>query len=252
MPPSTAQAATSMRTRPATTTVAGRLGSCATSRRLPLALMLCLFGIGGQAAHAAVLNFDDLILNDSGVINVPTPYHGILWGTLGDTDLYAWGDSSYSAANSYGNSYNSPSGGNAASNYAGPVLASLWGGGVFDFNGAHFSSYTMYDTLQSDSATALTLEGFNGATLIDSLTVSLGIGYKWVQADFLGITSLRLTSSNGVIDDARTRWMIDDFTFNATTSQVPEPGMLTLLLAGLGFLGLAHGRRRWRGDDRGL
>lgn len=105
MPPSTDQAATSMCTRPATTAVASRLGACATSRRLPLALMLCLFGITSQAAHADVLNFDDLVLNVSGVINVPTPYHGVLWGTEGNPDLYAWGDSSYSAANSYGNSY---------------------------------------------------------------------------------------------------------------------------------------------------
>lgn len=102
----------------------------------------------------------------------------------------------------------------------------------------------MYDNLQFDSATALTLEGFNGATLIDSLTVSLGIGYKWVQADFVGITSLRLTSSNGFIDGGRSRWMIDDFTFNATTNQVPEPASLTLLLAGLGILSFAQGRRR--------
>lgn len=211
--------------------------------RMSRAIMLGLLAVAGQAAQAAVLDFDDLALNQSGVINVPTPYHGILWGTLGDTDLYAWGDISYSAANSYGNSYNSPSGGNAASNYAGPVYASLSGGGVFDFNGAYFSSYTIYNALQSDSATILTLEGFNGSTLVDSLTVNLNIGYDWIQADFLGITSLRLTSSNGIIEPERTRWMIDDFTFNATPSaQVPEPATLALTLTGLAWL--TSGRRR--------
>ena len=99
----------------------------------------------------------------------------------------------------------------------------------FDFNGAYFSSYTLYDVLQSDSATVLTLEGLNGATVVDSLTVNLNIGYDWIQADFLGITSLRLTSSNGIIEPERTRWMIDDFTFNATPStHVPEPATLAL------------------------
>jgi|JI9StandDraft_1071089.scaffolds.fasta_scaffold10525_2 hypothetical protein len=206
-------------------------------RHVSRAIMLGFLAVAGQAAHAAVLDFDDLALNQSGVINVPTPYHGILWGTLGDTDLYAWGDISYSAANSYGNSYNSPSGGNAASNYAGPVYASLSSGGVFDFNGAYFSSYTLYDVLQSDSATVLTLEGLNGATVVDSLTVNLNIGYDWIQADFLGITSLRLTSSNGIIEPERTRWMIDDFTFNATPSaHVPEPATLALSLTGLAWL----------------
>lgn len=206
-------------------------------RHVSRAIMLGFLAVAGQAAHAAVLDFDDLALNQSGVINVPTPYHGILWGTLGDTDLYAWGDISYSAANSYGNSYNSPSGGNAASNYAGPVYASLSGGGVFDFNGAYFSSYTLYDVLQSDSATVLTLEGLNGSTVVDSLTVNLNIGYDWIQADFLGITSLRLTSSNGIIEPERTRWMIDDFTFDATPSaHVPEPATLALSLTGLAWL----------------
>jgi hypothetical protein len=190
--------------------------------------MLGFLAVAGQAAHAAVLDFDDLALNQSGVINVPTPYHGILWGTLGDTDLYAWGDISYSAANSYGNSYNSPSGGNAASNYAGPVMPACRVE-VFLINGAYFSSYTLYDVLQSDSATVLTLEGLNGILMVDSLTVNLNIGYDWIQADFLGITSLRLTSSNSIIEPERTRWMIDDFTFNATPSaHVPEPATLAL------------------------
>ena len=54
-------------------------------RHVSRAIMLGFLAVAGQAAHAAVLDFDDLALNQSGVINVPTPYHGILWGTLGDT-----------------------------------------------------------------------------------------------------------------------------------------------------------------------
>ncbi|KFB66517.1 MAG: hypothetical protein CAPSK01_004196 [Candidatus Accumulibacter vicinus] len=208
-----------------------------TKKYLPQAVLMCCALLAGHTARAEVLDFDDLVMNVSGVLNVPTPYKGFLWGTVGDTDLFAWGDSSYAAANSYGNSYNSPSGENQASNYAGPVLGRLASGNAFDFNGANFSTFTIYDALQSDSATLLTLEGFNGATLVESLTVSLGIGYNWVQADFLGITSLRLSGSNSVVQPHQTRWMMDDFTFNATSTGVPEPATLLLALCGLGLIG---------------
>ena len=212
-----------------------------TKKYLPRAVLLCCTLLAGQTVRADVLDFDDLVMNVSGVLNVPTPYKGFLWGTVGDTDLFAWGDSSYAAANSYGNSYNSPSGENQASNYAGPVLGRLANGKAFDFNGAYFSTFTIYDALQSDSAALLTLEGFNGATLVDSLTVNLAIGYNWVQADFRGITSLRLSGSNSVVQPHQTRWMIDDFTFNATSTGVPEPATLLLALCGLGLI--AHRRR---------
>lgn len=213
-------------------------------KRVAWAVMVCCTLLAGQTAQADVLDFDDLVMNVSGVLNVPTPYKGFLWGTVGDTDLYAWGDSSYSAASSYGNSYNSPSGENQASNYAGPVLGRLASGDPFDFNGAYFSTFTIYDALQSDSAALLTLEGFNGATLVDSLTVNLGIGYDWVQADFFGITSLRITGSNALVQPYQTRWMIDDFTFNATFTGVPEPLTLLLSLAGLGLIGLSRPIKR--------
>jgi hypothetical protein len=73
-----------------------------------------------------------------------------------------------------------------------------------------------------------------------ALSVALSIGYNWVQADFLDITSLRLTSSNGIIEDARTRY----FTFNAPRGQVPEPATLTLLFAGLAPIAFSRKDRR--------
>lgn len=210
-------------------------------KRLPQAVIVCCSLVAGQAARADVLDFDDLVMNVSGVLNVPTPYKGFLWGTLGDTDLFAWGDSSYTGVGNYGNSYNSPSGENQASNYGGPVLGRLASGNAFDFIGANFSTFTIYDALQFDSAALLTLEGFNGSTLVDSLTVNLGIGYDWVQANFLGITSLRLTGSNAIVQPYQTRWMIDDFTFNATSTGIPEPATLLLSLSGLvGLIGLSR------------
>ena len=72
------------------------------------------------------------------------------------------------------------------------------------------------------------------------MTVNLGIGYDWVQANFLGITSLRLTGSNAIVQPYQTRWMIDDFTFNATSTGIPEPATLLLSLSGLGLIGLSR------------
>lgn len=213
-------------------------------------LALCLLAGAGQSAQAAVLNFDDLAMNVSGVLNLPTPYQGVIWGDLGDPDLFAWGDISYAATNSYGNThFDAPSGDIAASNYAGPVFARMADGAAFDFNGAYFSSFRIYNQLQSDSAIKLILEGFNGASLVNNLTVNLDlnrIGYEWVQADFIGITSLRITgSNNNLVPDYATRWMIDDFTYNATPSQVPEPATMMLALVGLGLLSVVRrGRPR--------
>jgi hypothetical protein len=208
-------------------------------------LALCFLAGAGHTAQAAVLKFDDLVMNVSGVLNLPTPYQGVLWGELGDPDLFAWGDISYAAANSYGNSYGSPSGDIAASNYSGPVIARMFNGAAFDFNGAFFSSYTAYDQLETTSATRLTLEGFLGATLVNSLTLDLNIGYDWVQAEFFGITSLRITgNNNNLVPDSATRWMIDDFTFNATPSRVPEPATMMLALPGLGLLGVVRRSHR--------
>ena len=210
------------------------------------ALLFCLLANAGQTAHAAVMNFDDLVLNVSGVVNPPTPYQGVLWGDVGVPDLFAWGDISYAATNSYANTnYGSPSGDIAASNYAGPVFASMANGAAFDFNGAYFSSQRQNNQLTSTSAKTLTLQGFNGATLVNSLAVNLDlnrIGYEWIQADFIGITSLKITGStdDDRIPDSATTWMIDDFTYNATPNQVPEPATMVLALLGLGLFGVVR------------
>lgn len=215
-------------------------------KRYSRVLALCLLASAGHTAQAAVMNFDDLVLNVSGVVNLPTPYQGVLWGDLGDPDLFAWGDISYAATNSYANTnYDSPSGDIAASNYAGPVFASMADSAAFDFNGAYFSSQRQNNLLTSTSAKTLTLQGFNGATLVNSLAVNLDlnrIGYEWIQADFIGITSLKITGSTDDvrIPDSATTWMIDDFTYNATPNQVPEPATMVLALLGLGLLGVVR------------
>lgn len=199
------------------------------------AVLGCLLA-AAPLAHASVINFDDIALNVSYVMNVPDNHGGFVWGEIGDPDLYAFGDTIFTGAGNYANSYNSPSGENAVSNYAGTVYIRQSSGAAFDFNGAFFSTFTIADQTQSDSASLLKFEGFNGATLVRSMTANLDVGYDWVQADLLGITSLRITGSNAIVQPFQTRWMMDDFTFNATPTNVPEPATLLLSIAGFGLI----------------
>ncbi|WP_288130652.1 hypothetical protein [Accumulibacter sp.] len=57
------------------------------------------------------------------------------------------------------------------SNYAGPAWVRRSDGGAFDFLGAHFSTWTSNNNLDSSSATELLIEGFRGNDPAGSLTV---------------------------------------------------------------------------------
>lgn len=198
---------------------------------LPMAMM-------SQTSHATVVNFDDLVLNASGVLNVPDNYGGFIWGpTAGNPRFFAISDTTYTSAGNYANSYGSPSGENAVSNYAGDVIVYLANGASFDFNGAHFSPFTIRDLFQSDTATSLTVAGYNGATLVGTASINFpGIGYSWLQADLRGVTSLKFIGSIGNTQPAQTGWLMDNFTFNETAQAIPEPP--TFWLVGAALLGL--------------
>jgi hypothetical protein len=188
-------------------------------------------------AQASVVHFDDLVLNVSGVLNVPAHYNGFIWGTsVGNPKFFAIADSSYMGAGNYANGYGSPSGANAVANYAGEVVVQLSTGGPFDFNGARFSTWTSSDLMQFDSATQLTIEGYNGATLVDTALINFSAGgYSWLQADLLGVTSLRFVGFSPVpgIGTEYTRWLMDDFTFNETPAGVPVPAAIWLIAPGI-------------------
>lgn len=211
-----------------------------------LTLLLLL---GSPVAHASVVNFDDLVLNVSGVLNVPDHYNGFIWGpTLGNPRFFAIADSTYMGVGNYANGYGSPSGENAAANYAGEVVLQLSTGGVFDFNGANFSTWTSSDLMQTDSATLLTIEGYNGATLVDAATINFSAGgYSWLQADLLGVTSLRFVGFNPTVGVNQTRWLMDDFTFNETPAGIPVPAAIWLIAPGLLAMASAARRRGGRG-----
>lgn len=208
-------------------------------------ILFCLALATAHAVQANVVDFDNL----PPITNVLPHYNGFIWGlNVGNPALFTVDDTTYTSVGNYGNSYNSPSGNNAVSNY-GYVNISLSSGLAFDFNGAYFSPWTAYDAYQSTTATKLTVAGYNGANLVGSVSMNFtGIGYSWLQADLLGITRLMIIGSDPyalvlprVFEN--TSWLMDDFTYNQTVNPVAEPA--DIWLTGAGLLALFGARKKF-------
>ncbi len=207
-------------------------------------LLSIAISFGIHHAQAAVINFDDIPLNVSGVLNVPDNYGGFIWPINGNPLFYAIGNGPYQGVGNYGNSYGAPSGQIAVSNYGSPdVAVSRSNGGTFSFAGAYFSTWTSYDRLQSDSATMLTINGYNGPTLVGSTSIGFTAGgYQWVSANFSNITSLAFSGSNSIVAPYQTRWLMDDFTYETSPTNNPLPLPASSLLLGLALAALAATR----------
>jgi len=149
----------------------------------------------------------------------------------------------YSQANdtymsSYGNTYGAPSGA-AAFNAFGDDGTSVSSASPFFFNGADFTSWAGNDSYQSYSSTTITIDAYDalsnflgscGATLSPS-------SYNFVNCNIANVSTLVFHNDIGT---AGHWWLMDDFTYNGTTT--PEPG--TLVMFGSGVLGLAGVIRR--------
>lgn len=201
-----------------------------------LVLGVCVCA-GVRPAVADVVDFDDLVLNASGVLNVPDGYRGFLWGpTPGNPRFYAFGNAPYMGAGNYNNNYGAPSGTTAASNYAGLVTLSRLDGGAFDFVGAMFSTFATNSAFVSRSATSLTVRGMAGTTEVGAATITFAAppAYGWLAAGFTGVTALVFEGAYDSGPDSSANWMMDDFTYRLSPvgQPVPEPGTLGLLVAG--------------------
>lgn len=182
------------------------------------------------AASAIVINFDDIVANPNFV--VISDYQGITWGTSmensneGETGAWA-----ILAAGSYAIPQSSPN-----------ILVNIYGANNMwfrfpdpvNFVGAWFSqagvNYCPEVRFRDDM-------GHSSAWLQVISTP------QYLSADFFGSTQITVERRDNSNSNNPLWYTMDDVIYN-TTSPVPEP--TTMLLLGLGLMGLARVRRKMR------
>jgi hypothetical protein len=85
---------------------------------------------------------------------------------------------------------------------------------------------------------SLTVTGYNGGVAVDSQSFTIGSTYRLISLSLGSVDAITFAPSS------LANVLFDDLVFTALTPAIPEPQIYALLLAGLGFIGVAARRKR--------
>lgn len=186
------------------------------------ALTLAAGLLAAPLGHAGVINFDDLSAGGKlSSMSTRNPYADLTWSNfwyLGDTTVAGYGNAAHSGSQFLLNGF-------------GAAPLTITSASAFDFKGAWFAT----PGTNSTKASWISISAYDSANQLIGSTGQVAIGslYSLVAANFTDVTRLTITRDRG--------WFVMDDLSIVRPGELPEPGSIALLAAGLGLLGL---RRR--------
>ena len=190
--------------------------------------------VSSTSVNAAVIEFDDITTRATATI--ADGYDGFNWDGInvgGGTPPW-WPGSGFENGRVSGEYVAWQSGGIQSA-------ITLSGGGVFDFNGAYFTSAW-------NTGLNITVDGlFNNSVIYSSISSFNTDGPTWFNLNFSGIDTLLISASGGVsagLGGGGEFWVMDNFTYNEAISSVPVPAAAWLFGSGLiGLVGIARRKK---------